>query len=67
MSAAVHDPIAVSPSDVAALLNVSRQTVYALIARGELRMFKLGASTRIPLADVRALVGAESVSGGDAA
>ncbi len=66
MSAAVHDPIAVSPSDVAALLKISRQTVYALIARKELRAFKVCASTRIPLADVRALVGGEPVSGGDA-
>jgi excisionase family DNA binding protein len=52
------DPrIAYSPAEAAAALGITRQTVYALIARGELRRFKVGRCTRIPTADVHALVG----------
>lgn len=49
---------AVSPNEAAALLGVSRQTIHALINRGELRRFKVGRLTRIPRVDVLALVGA---------
>lgn len=49
--------IAYTPAEAAAALGVTRQTVYALIGRGELRRFKIGRCTRIPVADVLALVG----------
>jgi len=52
---------ALSPAETATALHVSRQTVYNLIERGELRRFKVGGLTRIPVADVLALIG-----GGDA-
>lgn len=45
--------------EAADFLKVTRQTVYNLINRGELRRFKVGRSTRIPAADVHALVGYE--------
>jgi len=41
------------------VLGVSRQTVYALIGRGELRRFKVGRCARIPTADVLGLVGGD--------
>ena len=55
--------IAYSPAGAAEVLGVTRQTVHALIRRGELRRFKVGRSTRIPAADVHALVGYEAPSG----
>lgn len=63
MSAALHaERIALSPSEAAAALGITRQTVYALINRGELRRFKVGRCTRIPAADVLALVGGDVVA-----
>jgi excisionase family DNA binding protein len=59
-----HDRIVYSPAEAADVLGVTRQTVYALIKRGQLRRFKVGRSTRIPTNDVHALVGYEP---GDAA
>lgn len=50
-------PAALSPAAAAEMLGVTRQTIYALIARGQLRRFKVGRLTRIPRADVLALVG----------
>jgi excisionase family DNA binding protein len=50
-------PIAYTPAEAATALGVTRQTVYNLIDRGELRRFKVGRCTRIPVADVHALVG----------
>lgn len=51
--------LAYSPDEAAAALGVSRQHIYSLIARGELRRYKIGRSTKIRVADVRALVGGE--------
>jgi excisionase family DNA binding protein len=51
--------IAYSPQEAADLFGCSRQTIHALINRGELRRFKVGRLTRIPAADVHALVGYE--------
>ena len=45
--------------ETADYLKVTRQTVHALINRGLLRRFKVGSCTRIPTADVLALVGQE--------
>lgn len=52
-------PIAYSPGEAAKKIGVTRQTIYALISRGELRRFKVGRCARIPAADVHALVGYE--------
>ena len=48
--------IAVSPSHAANLIGVSRQTIYNLIERGDLRRSKVGRATRIPVADLVALI-----------
>ena len=48
---------ALDPQSAADYLSVSRQTIYRLIARGALRSFKIGRSTRIPVADLNALIG----------
>lgn len=45
--------------EAAEYLKVTRQTVHTLINRGDLRRFKVGRCTRIPAADVYALVGQE--------
>jgi putative molybdopterin biosynthesis protein len=41
-----------TPADVAAVLQVSRATVYALIERGELRAWRVGLQLRILAADL---------------
>lgn len=56
------DRLAYSPIEAAEALGVTRQTIYALIERNQLRRFKVGRLTRIPADDVHALVGAK---GGD--
>jgi excisionase family DNA binding protein len=61
-----HARIAYSPAQAAAELGCSRQTIHALIKRGELRRFKVGRLTKIPAADVHALVGFEPTEVGDA-
>jgi excisionase family DNA binding protein len=48
--------IAVSPSQAADLIGVSRGTIYNLIERGDLRRSKVGRATRIPVADLVALI-----------
>jgi len=53
-------PVAYSPSEAAAVLGVSRQTVYNLIQRGVLRRYKVGACTRLNAAEVHALIGGDS-------
>jgi excisionase family DNA binding protein len=59
-------PIAYSPAEAAAMLSCTRQTVHALINDGQLRRFKVGRLTRIPAADVHALVGYETAPTADA-
>ncbi len=49
--------VAVSPAEAADMLGCSRQHIYALIDRNELRRYHLGKSARIPVADVLALIG----------
>ncbi len=58
---------ALSPAETAEALGVSRQTVYNLIERGELRRFKVGRCARIPTADVLGLVGGPDGPDGNAA
>jgi excisionase family DNA binding protein len=49
--------IALTVNQAAEIIGCSRPTIYAAIKRGELRKFKIGRMTRIPVADVYALVG----------
>lgn len=49
--------MAMSPAEAADALGVTRVTIYRLIERGQLRRFKVGRLSRIPIADVLALVG----------
>jgi excisionase family DNA binding protein len=51
------DRIAYSPAEAARALGCTRQTIYALIDRGELRRYKIGRSTKLNAAEVHALVG----------
>jgi excisionase family DNA binding protein len=46
----------VSPAEAAARLGLSRGTVYALLARGELPSIHIGAARRIRVADLHAFV-----------
>jgi excisionase family DNA binding protein len=48
-------------NELTALLGVGRTTIYRLIAAGELRRIKIGATTLIPAADVDALLQQQSV------
>lgn len=50
------EPLAVSISDAARMMRVSRPTIYALIESGQLRRANIGKAVRIPLADIRALL-----------
>lgn len=52
----VDELIAVSPVKAAELVGLSRATIYNLIERGELRRSKIGKATRIPVADLVALI-----------
>ncbi len=54
---AAVERLAYSPSEAAQALGCTRQTVHALINRGQLRRFKVGTLTKIPVGDVLALVG----------
>lgn len=52
--------LAYSPDEAAAALGVTRQHIYALMARGQLRSVKLGRSRRIPADALEALVSADA-------
>ena len=52
-------PVVLSPAQAAAMLDVSRVTIYALINRGDIRRFKVGRLTKIPRGDLERLVGIE--------
>jgi excisionase family DNA binding protein len=54
--AQLDELIAVSPVRAAELVGLSRATIYNLIERGELRRSKIGKATRIPVADLVALI-----------
>jgi excisionase family DNA binding protein len=54
----VHTPLLLTVVEAARLLAVGRTTVYALIARGELRTIHIGRARRIPIAAVFAYVAA---------
>lgn len=61
-SRAPIEPLAVNISDAARLLNVSRPTIYALIEQGKLRRYAIGRAVRVPVSDLRALIGEEVAS-----
>jgi excisionase family DNA binding protein len=48
-------PLAYRPKDAAAVLGVSRSTIYQMIAEGRLEARKIGAATVIPRASLLAL------------
>jgi excisionase family DNA binding protein len=48
-----------TPNEAAEYLGVTRQTIYALIQRGEIRKYKVARCTRIPKSDLDALIGGE--------
>lgn len=49
-------PLAVKPADGAALLGVSRQTIYRWMWAGEIRSVTLGSSRRIPMTEIDRLL-----------
>jgi len=53
-------PLVLSPAQAAQALGLSRAAVYNMMARGELRSVKLGASRRIPVAELDRLIGEAS-------
>lgn len=53
-------PIVYTPNEAAAALGVTRQTIYAMVKRGELTMYKVGRCSRFRIDQVHALVGASS-------
>ena len=55
-SSSLSTLIAVAPAQAAELIGVSRGTIYNLIERGDLRRSKVGRATRIPVADLVALI-----------
>jgi excisionase family DNA binding protein len=65
----VPERIALTVDQAAEIIGCSRPTIYAAIKRGDLRKFKIGRLTRIPAADVYALIGFDApiAHAGDAA
>lgn len=57
---AAVERIAYSPAEAAQALGCTRQTVHALINRGELRRYKVGRLTKLNAAEVHALVGGDA-------
>ncbi len=55
----VPAPAVLTIDETAETLRVSRQTVHALINRGELRRYKIGRSTRLNRREVLALIGVD--------
>lgn len=47
------EPLAVSPSTAARLLDIGRSSVYAHMAAGNLRFVHVGADRRIPIEEIR--------------
>lgn len=54
--AKLDDCLTVRIPQAAQLLGIGRSTVYELINRGELKTIKIGRSTLIPMADLRAFI-----------
>ncbi len=52
----ICDRLVYSPTEVADLLSVSRQTIYNLMDRGELPSYRIGRSRRIHIDAINALL-----------
>lgn len=50
------DPIAVRIPEAAAMLGIGRSTLYLFIAAGEVETVKIGRSTVVPVASLRAFI-----------
>lgn len=59
-------PELLTPAQAAALLQISKGTVYVLAAAGDLPSVKLGRLLRIPRAGLAKLLGVTDLGGGDA-
>jgi excisionase family DNA binding protein len=59
------EPVAVKASTAALMLDCTRQHVYKLIERGELRRCQIGgtSSVRIPVSDIYRVLGLEAPDG----
>jgi excisionase family DNA binding protein len=55
--ASATEPLAVRIGDAATLLGVTRQHLYHLVARGELRTVTLGRARLVPMSELRRIVG----------
>jgi excisionase family DNA binding protein len=47
---------ALSPAEAAHALGICRATIYNLIRRGDLKVSKIGRSTRIPVSEIERLI-----------
>ena len=56
-------PLLYRPEEAARLLGLGRSTIYALIARGEINIIKIGRSTRIPRTVLEQYVVSSEVEG----
>ena len=54
------EPLALSINDTAKALSLGRTSIYAMIADGRLKAFKLGRRTLVRMDSVRRLVAAQS-------
>ena len=52
-----HQQICYSPSDAAKALGIGKSTLFAILARGEIKARKLGARTLITAAELERYVG----------
>ena len=57
-------PIFARPERAAAMLDVSRSTVFRMLASGELPSVKIGKSRRIPVAAIEAIAGSAAIQPG---
>lgn len=57
-----QQPLLLKAGNAARLLDCSRSTIYALIARGELRVVRVGNLLRVPLSEIRRLGGSATDS-----
>lgn len=58
------EPVAVRIPQAAAMLGIGRSTLYLCIAAGEIETIKVGRSTLIPIASVKAFVEARRLCAG---
>lgn len=59
------DKLAYSPSETAAVLGISRPTVYALLKRSDFPSFKVGSRTLVSVEGLRAWVSTQATTKGE--